>query len=134
MDYISTNKPTCISEGGVILCGISDHDVTYAIRRAKLPKSKQQSKNITVRKLNKLDAEAFIKDLKSRNFDQIRTLTDDPNEMWFIWEQFYLDVLNQHAPVANLRIKGNSLSYITADTAEARAMIKPAKRLLKSKS
>ena len=41
--------------------------------------------------------------------------------MWFIWKQFYLDVLNKHAPVANLRIKGNSLPYITA---EAKAMIK----------
>ena len=41
--------------------------------------------------------------------------------MWFIWKQFYLDFLNKHAPVANLRIKGNSLPYITA---EARAMIK----------
>ena len=41
--------------------------------------------------------------------------------MWFIWKQFHLDVLNKHAPVANLRIKGNSLPYITA---EARAMIK----------
>ena len=121
IDHISTNKPTCISESGVIHCGISDHDVTYAIRRTKLPKSKKQSKNITVRKFNKLDEEAFIKDLKSKNFDQIRTLTDDLNEMWFIWKQFYVDVLNKHTPVANLTIKGNSLLYITA---EARAMIK----------
>ena len=33
----------------------------------------------------------------------------------------YLDVLNKHAPVANLRIKGNTLPYITAG---AKAMIK----------
>ena len=105
----------------VIHCGISDHDVTYLIRRAKLPKSKKQSKNITVGKFNKFDAVAFIKDLKSKNFDQIKTLTDDPNEMWFIWKQFYLDVLTKHALVANLRIKGNSLPYITT---EARAMTK----------
>ena len=73
IDHISTNKPTCISESGVIQGGISDHDVTYAIRRAKLPKSKKQSKNITVRKCNKFDVEAFIKNLKSKNFDQIKT-------------------------------------------------------------
>ena len=94
-------------------------------------KSKKQSKNITVRKFNKFDAGAFIKDLKSKNFDQIKTLTDDPNEKWFIWKQFYLDVLNKQAPVANLRIKRNSLPYITV---EARAMIKQTKGILKSKS
>ena len=44
------------------------------------------------------------KDLKYNTFGQIKTLIDDPNEMWFIWKQFYL-VLNKHAPVANLRIK-----------------------------
>ena len=45
------------------------------------------------------------KDLKYKTFDQIKTLIDHPNAMWFIWKQFYLDVLNKHVPVANLRIK-----------------------------
>ena len=34
-------------------------------------------RNITVRKFNKFDAESFIKDLKSKNFYQIKTSTDD---------------------------------------------------------
>ena len=66
IDHISTNKPTCISKSGVVHCGISDHDVTYAIRRAKLPKSKEQSRNVTIRKFKKFDLEAFIRDLKSK--------------------------------------------------------------------
>ena len=42
IDHIVTNKPTCVSESGVIHCGISDHNVTFAIRRAILPKIKNQ--------------------------------------------------------------------------------------------
>ena len=83
--------------------------------------NKKQCKNITVLKFNKFDTETFIKDLKSKNFNQIKTLAHDPNQMWFIWKQLYLDVLTKYTPVANLRIKCNSLPYITAG---ARAIIK----------
>ena len=49
IDHIVTHKPACVSESGVIPCGISDHDVTFAIRRARLPKIKNQPE-IRVRK------------------------------------------------------------------------------------
>ena len=71
INHIVTNKSTCVSESGVIHCGISDHDVTLAIRRARLPKIKNQPEIIKVRKYNKFDNEAFRNDLKNMNFDQI---------------------------------------------------------------
>ena len=72
IDHIITNKPTCVSESGVIHCGISDHDVTFAIRRARLPKIRNQPKIIRVRKYKKFDSEAFRNDLTNMNFDQIK--------------------------------------------------------------
>ena len=96
IDHIVTNKPTCVSESGVILCAISDHDVTFAIRRARLPKIKNQPKIIRVRKYNKFDNETFRNDLKNMNFDQIKSITDDPTEMWELWKRFYIDILNKH--------------------------------------
>ena len=57
----------------VLFTGISDHDVTFVIRRAGLPKIKTQPKIIRVRKYNKFDNEAFLNDLKKKNFDQIKT-------------------------------------------------------------
>ena len=121
IDHIVTNKPTCVSESGVIPCGISDHDVTFAIRRARLPKIKNQPKIIRVRKYNKFDNEAFRNDLKNMNFDQIKNITDDPNETWELWKRFYIDVLNEHAPVTDMKIKGNNLPYINS---EARQLIR----------
>ena len=73
IDHIVTNKPTCISEAGVIPCRISDHDVKFAIRRARLPEIKNQPKIIRVRKSNKFDSEAFRNDYKDMNFNQIKT-------------------------------------------------------------
>ena len=121
IDHIVTNKPTYVSESGVIPCGISDHDVTFAVRRARLPKIKNQPKIIRVRKYNKFDNEAFRNDLKNMNFDQIKNITDDPNEMWELWKRFYIDVLNEHAPVTDMKIKGNNLPYINS---EARQLIR----------
>ena len=114
IDHIVTNKPTYVPESGVIPCGISDHDVTFAVRMAILPKIKNQPKIIRVRKYNKFDNEAFRNDLKNMNFDQIKNITDDPNEMWELWKRFHIDVLNEHAPVTDMKIKGNNLPYINS--------------------
>ena len=86
-----------------------------------MPKIKNQPKIIRVRKYNTFDNEAFRNDLKNMNFDQIKNITDDPNEMWELWERFYIDVLNEHAPVTDMKIKGNNLPYINS---EARQLIR----------
>ena len=121
IDHIVTNKPRCVSESGVIHCGISDNDVTFAIRRARLPKLKNQPNIIRVRKYNEFDNEAFRNDLKNMNFDKIKNITDDPYEMWGLWERFYIDVLNEDAPVTAMKIKGNNLPLINS---EARQLIR----------
>ena len=41
--------------------------------------------------------------------------------MWLIWKTWFLDVLNKHAPVSDIKIKGTSLPYITM---EIRQMIR----------
>ena len=35
--------------------------------------------------------------------------------MWFIWKTLFSDVLNKHAPITNIKIKGNNLTYVTAE-------------------
>ena len=115
IDHIGTNKSEHILDHGVIPCGISDHDVIFAIRSMKVPTRKSSPQTISTGKLNVFDEIAFISELKMIPFDQIKLLTDDPNEMWFLWKTMFLDVLNKHAPVTEIKIKGNSLPYITSD-------------------
>ena len=110
-----TNRPNCIASGGVIHCGISDHDVVFAVRTMRISGSKGISKRATVPKFKNFDLPVFRSELSKINFDHIKTLTSDPNEMWLLWKSFLLDVVNQHAPIDNIKIKGNNLPYITAE-------------------
>ena len=115
IDHIGTNKSEHILDLGVIPYCISDHDVIFAIRSMKVPKRKRSPQTISTRKLNVFDEIAFISELKKIPFDQIKLLTNDSNEMWFLWKMIFLDVLNKHAPVTDIKINGNSLPYITSD-------------------
>ena len=112
---MATNRPKCIASSGVIHCDISDHDAVYAVRTMRIPRSKGISKRVTVRKFKNFDLPAFRSELNKVNFNHIKTLASDPNEMWLFWKTFFLDVLNEHAPVDNIKIKGNNLPYITAE-------------------
>ena len=47
IDHIGTNKSEHILDHGVIPCGISDHDVIFAIRSMKVPKCKKSSQTIS---------------------------------------------------------------------------------------
>ena len=47
--------------------------------------------------------------------DQIRNVTDNANDMWLIWKTFFLDVLNKHAPIAQIKVQSSRLSYVASD-------------------
>ena len=44
-------------------------------------------------------------------FDQIKYVTNDANEMWLIWKAFFLDLLNKRAPITNIKVRNNKLTY-----------------------
>ena len=115
IDHVSTNKPDRVSSSGISPCGISDHDAVYLVRFVRMPKMRREPKNITVCKFRRFDLDAFKSDLQGVHFDEIKALSSDPNEMWLIWKTLFLDVLNKHAPITNIKIKGNNLPYITAE-------------------
>ena len=48
---------------------------------------------MTVRKCKNFDETTFLADLSKIQFDEIKNITDDPNEMWTIWKTWFLDVL-----------------------------------------
>ena len=47
--------------------------------------------------------------------EKIRSVSEDVNEMWHWWKTFFLDILNKHAPVAKIKVKGNHLPYFTSE-------------------
>ena len=48
-------------------------------------------------------------------FDQIKNVTNDANEMWLIWKAFFLDLLNKHAPITNIKVRNNKLPNVTSE-------------------
>ena len=115
IDYIATNRPDNVSESDVIPCSISDHDAVYMARGMHLPKRRGTPKLITARTFRKFNSESFLMDLRNIQFDQMKGIEKDPNELWQIWKTLFLEVLNKHAPVSNIRIRGSKLPYLTAD-------------------
>ena len=105
IDHIITNRIQYVSDSGVIHCGMSDHDVVYMVKCLRMPKLKTKPKTLHVRNYKRFNLTGFLEDIKQIPFDQIKDLCDkDANERWQIWKEFFLDCLNKHAPVINIKV------------------------------
>ena len=114
IDHIIINRPEFILHSGVIRCGISDHDSIYMVKRLRIPKLKAKPKILNVRNYKRFNLATFQEDIKQIPVDQIKNFVRDPNEMWEIWKRFFLDCLNKHAPITQLKVKGNHMPYVTS--------------------
>ena len=75
---IVTNKKGNIADSGIIPCGISDHDLVYIIRHARLPKINKDPKIVTVRSTKNLNNDTLIKDLNELPFELVRASAVNP--------------------------------------------------------
>ena len=76
--YIVTNKKGNIADSCIIPCGISDHDLVYIIRHARLPKINKDPKIVTIRSIKNLNDDTLINDLHELPYELIRALADNP--------------------------------------------------------
>ena len=121
IDHVITNRPDIISSSGVRPCGISDHDALFFIRNTRAPKLKAPPKVIIVRKYKRFNMVYFQSDLNEIPMEYIKLVSNDVNEVWLRWKAFFLDILDKHAPVTKIKVKRNTLPYVTS---ELRALIK----------
>ena len=121
MDHIITNKPDIVEWSGVIPYGISDHDLIFITRKAKLPKLKVPPRVVNARNHKKFDLKAFQQDIQHIPFDIIKTVSEDVNDIWLRWRTFFLDILEKHIPATEFKLKANEIPYINA---QAKQMIR----------
>ena len=114
IDHIVTNKPDKVADSGVIPCGISDHDLIYIIRHAKLPKIKRKPRILTIRIHKNLTESSLLDDLNGIPFDLISDTSDNASGIWLTWKTFFMNILNKHASIKTIRVRGNNLPYVTA--------------------
>ena len=115
IDHLATTRPMNISDKGVIPCGISNHDAIFLVRSMRIPGIKKHSKIRKARKLKNFENHLFLKDLEASNLDEIKNITKDPNQMWSLWKNLYLGVLDKHARITEIKIRGNNLPYVTSE-------------------
>ena len=112
IDHIITNRPVFVSKSGVLSCGINDHDAVFMTKRMRLPKLKAPVKHLNIKNYKKFDLQAFKKDLINVPFDEIEYISSDANEMWNLWKRFFPDILNKHAPITNIQVKGSKIPLL----------------------
>ena len=121
INHIITNRSESVSRSGVLPCGISDHDAVFMTKSMRLPKLKASPRLLNVRNCKKFNLKDFRKDMNNVPFDEIKNISCDANEMWILWKSFFSDILNKHAPITYVQVKGNKIPYVTS---ELKAMIR----------
>ena len=83
IDRIITSRIQYVSDGGVIPCGMSDHDVVYMVKRLRMLEVKTKPKTPRVRNYKRFNMTGFLEDTRQISFNQIQVLCDkDVNERW----------------------------------------------------
>ena len=47
----------------------------------------------------------FIDELLNQHWDYVYFFGDDPNAMWEIWKELFLEVLDKHAPLQQKKVR-----------------------------
>ena len=105
----------CEVDSGVISCVISDHDIVCFERNVRVPKMKGPPKVLNVRNFKRFDNDSFPDAIQKIPMDQIRSFSGDVNTMWHWWKTFSLDILNKHAPITKIKVKGKCLPFVTSE-------------------
>ena len=81
-DYtrVTGTTKTCIFNGGVIICGISDHDSAYMIKKLRVPIPKLPLKTFSAKNFEKFNLKYCREELMEVPFDQIKNVTNDGNK------------------------------------------------------
>ena len=112
IDLILTNNEENIFKSGAIHLGISDHSLIFTIRKYCAPKSEQSIRQ--VRNFKRFNAINFLNDLSQMPWENVG-LYNDPNDCWRVWKTLFLHVLDWHAPLKMVRLRGNTIPWDTSN-------------------
>ena len=105
--------PEKISDSGVIHTGISDHSIVFAIMKISIvPK---QENTLEIRNMKSFDEGKFIEELLTQHWEYVYFFADDPNAIWEIWKNVFLEVLDKHAQLQQKNKRSKKVPWITSD-------------------
>ena len=82
------------------------------VRKYCVTKSRQKTRY--VRNFKRFNAINFLNDLSQMPWENV-ALYDNPNVCWRVWRSLFLHVLDWHAPLRLMRLRGNYIPWISPD-------------------
>ena len=116
IDLIFANNSHRIVDYGVIPSVISDHFIIYCAIKSGVPKAKP--KTIEYRSYRAYTKEAFVNELEQIDWSIIDNC-DNIDSAVEAWNSVFSDVINRHAPIKKMRIKGLNAPWITPTLSDA---------------
>ena len=59
--------------------------------------------------------EHFMNDLLKQQWEYVYFYPDNANDMWIVWKDLFLEVLNKHAPLCHKKLRVNSVPWLTSE-------------------
>ena len=110
LDLILTNDKKKVLKSGVVDTQLRDHSLVYTILRSSAPRAR--SRKICSHRVKNFSRENFVHDMQIVPF-RIIDLFDELDDKLYAFEQLFLSVLNEHAPIKQTMMRGNQVPYMT---------------------
>ena len=112
IDVIMTSNSDVVSKSGVLETCISDHFVVYLSLNLKLPKP--PPKFVCARSYRHYNPAVFNGDLSLVQWEQMY-LIDDVNEKLDFFNGRFLNILEVHAPIKNMRMRNRRSPFVNKE-------------------
>ena len=113
IDLVLVSDKCKITQSGVIICGLSDHMITYCTRKVSKPSSNVNN-TVTLRSLKEYTKELFVEQLSKVNWFPVIDC-DDVDVAWSNFKTMFTCVLDSIAPVKTIRVKQRTESWFDDD-------------------
>ena len=116
LDHILTNFTDRVSQSGVVDTGLSDHQLIYCTRKVNRTKFNTH-KCIRTRSLKNYSQSLYLEKLNEINFPDYSKFTD-LNDAYSDFTGKVTSVIDQIAPIKEIRVKNNSQDWFDAEIHE----------------
>ena len=116
LDHVLTNSADRISQFGIVNVGLSDHQLIYCTR--KITRTRLNAhKYVKMRSLKYYSEDLYVKKLKEIHFPDYSNFKDI-NEAYSDFTEKVASVIEEIAPIKEVRVKSNSQDWFDAEINE----------------
>ena len=116
LDHVLTNSANRISQFGIVNVGLSDHQLIYCTRKITRTRLNVH-KYVKMRSLKHYSEDLYVKKLKEIDFPDYSNLKDI-NEAYSDFTGKVASVIDEIAPIKEVRVKSNSQDWFDAEINE----------------